>query len=159
MDEPFLLSPNPYLGIKYTITFESNPGVLKPPVINFDSSEMRATLQGVSLGNKTTIGSFVYANGFHGEFIDYVPHYCEGIDVTLVKLRGVGNLNTYDYLGGLTPFEERLLKRCLGNAESAESEPNEYLSVLGEEFGWQFGAYQNPHLIKLVDNSDYQVHF
>ena len=24
------------------------------------------------------------------------------------------------------------------------------------QFGWQFGAYQNPHLIKLVDNAKFQ---
>lgn len=152
-DEPILAIPNPYQGIKYTIAFDSNAGVLKAPEVNFNSAEMVATLQGVTTGNTSEIGSFVYANGFHGENVDYVQNLCENVDVTLRMKNGVGNLNTYDYLDGLSPFEARLLKRCLGLSESATASTNEDLTVLGESFGWQYGTTFSPHLIKLVDTA------
>jgi hypothetical protein len=54
--EPILLRPNPYFGIKYTLTFPSNPGKLEIPRVNFDTNDMRNTLLVKSISNTTKYG-------------------------------------------------------------------------------------------------------
>ena len=66
----------------------------------------------------------MYANGFQGEFTDDFPDECHDVSVSIDRYIGRGNTGTYDVLVGLTPFETRLLKRCL--ADSVRAAP--YLS-------------------------------
>ena len=152
-DEPIVSSPNPYYGIKYTLTFPDNPGTLQSPEVNFNSNDMRSTLRIDPFYNTSKVGAFVYPNGFQGETTDFVPDLCKEVLVGLSTFRGKGSLGTYDFLTGLAPFESRIFKQCLGMADGGVSPPNEVLSVMGESFSWQYGSRYNPHLIKLVDTT------
>ena len=67
-DEPFLVSPtnegpklNPFFGVKYTLAFPSNPGVLQPIAVDRYLDGQRPTLF-TSERNNTSLGVFVYVN-------------------------------------------------------------------------------------------------
>ena len=64
----------------------------------------RPTLFTYEGGNEgaSTLGWHIYANGFTGEFIDYVPDLCAGVLVKLDGLQvatGYHILNPVDYVG------------------------------------------------------------
>ncbi len=163
-EEPILLRPNPYYGIKYTLTFPANPGMLSMPVIDVYLDGKRPTITSNEGG--APVRSFVYANGFSGETDDLVTKYCEGVDITIKRYSD--GITYYDYLSDLTPLETRLLSRCLGQSDSGEN-PNVLETdgdgktsgrtysaegvVQGEAYTWDYGTLYNPHLIRLVDLS------
>ena len=127
---------------KYTIAFPSNPGKLPQISINKYLDGKRPTLytdEAVS-----TLGWKVFANGFTGEDVDYVPDLCEDVLVTLSSSDATISAQFYHYLDGLTAAEAKLLKICLGdsNGNSADNV---------ETYNWDYGKKENPHLIKLVD--------
>ena len=93
----------------------------------------------------------MYPNGFQGEQYDHVPDLCKGVSVTLETLP-----DTYNYLGDLSPFENRLLKRCMGFSDDTTVH-SETVTSLGVEFTWQYGRREAPHLIKLTVNSQSSV--
>jgi hypothetical protein len=75
------------------------------------------------------------------------------VTVGLGTVIGKGTAGTFDILTGMTSFQSRILKKCLGDSDGNISPPNEILSVLGESFSWQYGNRYQPHLIKLVDKT------
>jgi hypothetical protein len=118
-----------------TLAFPGNPGILKQMMINTYLDGNRPTL--VSNEATSTLETFVFANGYHGEFVDVVPDYCEGVTVTLD--------NTVRRLVVSTE-QAILLKRCLGGSDFLDSnnKPNEV-------YNWDYGDAEYPHLIKLVE--------
>jgi len=120
-----------------TLVFPGNVGQLRQIEIDIYLDGPRPTL--VSNEVKSTLGTFVYANGFHGEFADYVPDYCEGVEVFLNP--------TTNRITGLTTAEEILLKRCLGSSDF-DTANNE-----DEVFNWDYGEDDFPHLVKFVESN------
>lgn len=143
-DEPVSAASASRYGIKYTLAFPLNPGKLKPPTISFFAYDTKPTLQA---SDASSISTFVYANGFSGQFIDYFYTRCMNVDVTLLKG------TTFDSISGMTPFELRIFKQCLGGADLIESSFDETLNVQMNSFSWDYGTKFNPHVIKLVDLS------
>jgi hypothetical protein len=110
----------------------------------------------------SSLRSFVFADGFHGEFNDYVPDLCEGVLVTLDKIDGQGW-----ELGGMDTAEIKLLKACLGDANgntglgdtsATDSGNNAIPSQSDEVYDWDHGSIKHPHLIKLVQQRDRDVY-
>lgn len=122
-----------------TLVFPKNVGKLKQIEVDIYLDGPRPTL--VSDEATSTLSTFVYANGFTGEFVDYVPDYCEGVEVTIES-----SSNQYR-LASLSTKETILLKRCLGDADGDSS----FSGQRSEVYNWDYGTQQNPHLIKLVD--------
>lgn len=139
-DDPIAASSNFY-GIKYTLAFPQNPGILKQPKFSRYLDGNRPTLN----SNETisTLQMNIFPNGFHGEFTDYFD-ICHGVDVNLKYT------SSYTYLSGLTPAEERLLQMCLGDADGLSTSSASY-RVEGVSYSWDYGTIYNPHLIKLID--------
>jgi hypothetical protein len=143
-DEPGLSKGNYYYGVKYTIAFPKNPGNLRQPEIDIYLDGVRPTL--FTDTALYPVRWAVYANGFYGENVENFPWRCIGVDVQLKSS------TYYDYLTGLTSLEQRLLARCLGDADNLDS----YSAtgrVQGNDYTWDYGSKENPHLIRLVDNS------
>jgi len=129
---------------KFTLAFSKNPGKLKQLKINKFLDGTRPTLytdEAIS-----TLGWHVYANGFIGEDVDMVNDYCEGVTVNLNK--GTAT----HYLSGLTTQEAKALKKCLGDANGND---NDNVDV----YNWDHGTMFNPHLIKLVDATQYYPNY
>mmetsp|Transcript_21332 Transcript_21332/g.22053 ORF Transcript_21332/g.22053 Transcript_21332/m.22053 type:complete len:655 (+) Transcript_21332:61-2025(+) len=118
-----------------TLVFSGNPGQLQQIDIDIYLDGPRPTL--VSSETTSTLGSFVYANGFHGEFIDYVSDYCEGVEVTLDQ--------SHVRLDGVSTSEAILLKRCLGDSDGNTA------NNANDIYNWDYGSIEHPHLIKLVE--------
>lgn len=123
----------------FTLVFSENFGVVKQLEINRYLDGPRATL--VSDEVTSTLDAFVFANGFHGEFVDYVADYCEGVEVTL------NHDANGAYLSGLSEAEVKLLKRCLGDA-NGDASPGQQQD---EVYNWDYGSEEYPHLIKLSE--------
>jgi len=126
----------------------------------------------------STLGWHIYANGFTGEDVDFVPDLCEGLTVTIEKayapiaadalaippvLADAGR--GYSMLGGMSTQDFKTLKRCLGDSDNIT---DNNMDVYNWDYG--FGASQGsptgtsnpgsianfhvpafPHLIKLID--------
>jgi hypothetical protein len=119
-----------------TLVFPGNPGVLRQMEVDIYLDGPRPTL--VSNEATSTLGTFVFANGFHGEFVDYVSDYCEGVEVTLdPDARRITGLDTTETI---------LLKRCLGGADFSQD-----TNVVGEVYDWDYGSDEYPHLVKFVE--------
>lgn len=162
-DEPFLANSNginPFYGIKYTLTFPRNPGLLKELDINIHTEygTKVATLYTnepkLSINpTQSTLGWFIYPNGFTGEFDDYIHDRCENVDVTISTQIGPGDIK-YQYLSGLTTYETRLLKRCLGDADGISTKFDQQINIQGQSINFDYGTVINPHIIKMVDKTD-----
>jgi hypothetical protein len=124
--------------ISYTLAFPNNPGVLKQPEFNFylDGSRPSAYTQDVN-----QLKSWVYANGYQGEEIDFVPDFCEGVAAKVVQSGSLWEL------AFATAAELPLFKKCLGEAD------NNTATTAVDIYDWDYGTPRNPHLIKLVDKS------
>jgi len=135
------------LQARFTITFPKNAGKLKQIEINTHLDGNRPTLYTTETA-KSTLGTYVYPNGFTGEFSDFVPDLCEGVLVTIEA----GD-DTFDVFGNLDTQSTKLLKRCLGsgNGNTAQS------SLANEVYSWDHGTVENPHLVKLVDSTELPV--
>jgi hypothetical protein len=107
---------------------------------------------------------FVFADGFHGEFDDYVPDHCENVLVTLSEIPGQGWV-----LDGLDAAETKLLKACLGDANGNTGLGNTDAFYFGtsnsipsqtfeDTYDWDHGSVKHPHLIKLVQQRDRDVY-
>jgi len=145
-DEPALITPNPFYGVKYTLAFPKNPGILKQMKINTFLDGSRPTIFPAT-GSSSEVKTVVYPNGFYGEYLDFFDK-CLGVDVTLE----VG-LGLYNFLDDLTLLEFRLLSQCLGDGDGFDRSYSAKAKVEGQEYQWDFGSIYNPHLIKLVDLS------
>lgn len=146
-DEPALLSPNPYNGVKYTLAFPRNPGKLKQFTTNIYLDGKRPTLLTTET-QTSSLGLFVYPNGFFGSNTEYFATKCKGVDVTLA----VGGGGAFNYLSGLTSIEFRLFAQCLGDADGLPTYSAKG-RVLGVDYTWDYGSIYYPHLIRLVDQT------
>jgi len=128
---------------RYTLAFPGNPGALKQIEITKYLDGARPTL--FSDETISTLGWHIYANGFSGEDVDMVPDECEGVLVTLAI---DSTDSTTSVLDSLTADETKLLKKCLGSSDSTDDNNVEV-------YNWDYGNNFNPHLIKLVDQTQY----
>jgi len=128
-----------FLLVKYTLAFPGNPGRLPQLGITTHLDGSRPTLYAT---NGNTVKWHVYPNGFIGEDVDMVPDYCEGVIVNLK----VGSPT--HYLDGIDTQEAKKLKRCLGDSDGDSSNNVDV-------YNWDDGDHVNPHLIKLVDATQY----
>ena len=137
-------------GIKYTLAFPGNPGVLKPLSFNWHLDGNRPTMYTTEL--ESTLDVLVYANGFTGEYFEYFTQKCVGVDVNLVTLGESPSQPTSTILGGLTPLEFRYLAACLGTADNL---PDSSATVVvgGKTYTWDYGTTEWPHLVRLVDQT------
>jgi len=127
---------------KFSVAFPSNPGVLKDLSINTHLDGTRTTL--FTDEATSTLGWYIFSNGFYGENDDFVPDLCAGVLVTVAH--GGAAADTYDRLDSLTAAELILLKKCLGDANGDETD-----NLATDVHNWDYGTDVNPHLIKLVD--------
>lgn len=140
---------NPY-GIKYTLDFQANPGLLRQPEFDFYLDGNRPTLQATVKNAPLSITA--YPDGFQGDNYEYFPEKCVGVDVNILEEAFDSNGNVYHYLGGMTPLEARLLGKCLGDADG-EDTYSAAGKVLGVDYTWDYGSKTNPHLVRLVDQT------
>jgi len=87
-----------------------------------------------------------------GEDVDLVPDLCEGITVTLHKPSSEGDLGLTYWLSGLDAQGVKQFKRCLGDS-NGDSTDNV------EVYDWDYGNVLNPHLIKLIDATQWDPDF
>jgi hypothetical protein len=156
-DDPTHLPDHPFYGVKYTLVFTKNPGKLKELELNFHLDGKRATLY--SSEPYPTLGSFIYSDGYTGEFTEYFKSKCRGVDVRIeFASTGVpfgGEPDTgYYYFAGLTNIESRQLARCLGESDGDPSTSSASGRVEGNSYDWDYGDIYNPHIVKLVDKSE-----
>jgi len=165
----------PSVAVKYTLAFAGNPGQLKQPQINYFLDGSRPTLvtgetsaNGIS-GSGSTLGTWIFPNGYMGENMDNFPDLCAGITVTVNPPLSGSPL--YGTLGGLDTQGIKALKRCLGDSNG---NPGDNMEVYNWDYGYSYlpskggnptvsGAYQatgvpgkllsNPHIIKLIDTT------
>jgi len=116
---------------KYTLVFNGNPGYTPSIGINTYLDGNRPTLNSYPSND---IQFKVYANGFTGDDVDYVPDRCFGVDVTFAS--GTG----YVYLNDLSTPELKLLKACLGDSDG-NVDNNQ------DTYNWDLGSVAYPHLV------------
>jgi hypothetical protein len=133
---------NVYVQAEYIIAFPENPGKLPQIKVNPYLDGTRPTL--FSSEFTSTLGWYVFPNGYHGEDVDYVNDRCFGVTVNIAN-----DANGY-YLTGFTSEQARLLKTCLGTSDPWDSNNVEV-------YNWDYGTLDNPHLIKLQDATQYQL--
>ena len=144
-DEPIHFNPNPYYGRKTTLAFPENPGKLTALEVDMYLDGKRPSLEVANTSQCSSVGVFVYSDGFIGEDTEYFTENCVGVDVTLTAGPN------YHYISGLSPIESRLLARCLGDADGSSASFSAQGRVLGQNYSWDFGNSNNPHVIRLVD--------
>jgi len=137
---------NIHIHARFTLTFPQNPGKLQQIELNKFLDGDRPTLY-TDETTKSTLGFFVYANGFTGETHDLVPDRCADVIVTLEKADG--QILKNDYLGNLDIATTKLLKSCLGRADGTSTQS----ALANDIYQWEHGTIFNPHLVKLVDTT------
>jgi len=147
---------------RYTIAFTENPGRLRQIEVNKYLDGTRPTLFSLETGSETasTLGWHIYADGFTGEYVDYVNDLCQGVYLRLkpptsgtadrtpnlpnhnvLEAVDINNLNA----GSAMTIK---FKTCLGNSDkSADDDFNNANDI----YNWDMGTSRNPHLVKLVD--------
>ena len=133
--------------MKYTLAFPGNPGKLKSLEIEPYLDGPRPTLFDATPSLTQPLNMVVYPNGFSGENTEYFSHKCLGVDITLRTAA------YYDYFAGITPFEFRLLSRCLGDADGYSNTYSASGRVQGNDYTWDYGDEYNPHIVRLVDRT------
>lgn len=155
--DPISLKNSPsFFGMKYTLAFTMNPGVLEPISIDMHLDGDRPTLF-ASTGD-TKAESFVYPDdGVFGEDTDYFRHRCEGV---LFKLKALSlrsdddqdwiNNGKWTVMHDLTVLEVQRLKRCLHTSGGGDGNL-ELTEVLDDsEFQWEAGSLERPHFVRIV---------
>jgi len=127
---------------RYTVSFPGNPGKLKQIELTHYLDGDRPTLY--TSETTSTLGWYVYSNGFIGEDVDMVPDLCDNVLVTLAGQGDPSNM----YLDGIDTQEAKALKTCLGGSDGSSTNNVEV-------YNWDYGSLFNPHLIKLVDQTQY----
>merc|ERR1719313_567962 len=127
--------------VAYDLVFEENPGDLKPIEVNAYLDGERPTVylaDGNSTDQEFNVDIDVFPNwkGISGEFVDYFPSICHGVQIQVAKTpkeeRTLGAAFT-DSNNGLSADEENLLKACLGDADG-----NADNNV--EVYNWDYGT-------------------
>ena len=139
-----------YRGVKYTLAFPRNPGVLKPIQVDWFLDGYRPTLSTTEY--LSTLGSFVYANGFSGEYTEFFTQKCVGVDVNLATIPDSPTTSAATVLAGLTPLEFRYLAVCLGASDNLP-DFSATVTVGGSSYTWDYGSTTWPHIVRLVDQS------
>jgi hypothetical protein len=145
-----------------TLVFSENFGVLKQPELDIYLDGDRASL--FTEEDSSSLQPFVFADGFHGEFDDYVPDHCENVLVTLSHVNGRGWI-----LDGLDEAETKLLKSCLGDSNGnvglgdTDAKYSDGVTPVPQQhavgtYDWDQGSVKHPHLIKLVQSRDRNVY-
>jgi len=133
-----------YVKAKYTLSFPKNAGRLPQIELDTHLDGSRPTLYSDEVA-KDTLGWKVFANGFHGEDIDFINDRCKGVIVTIEAQSG------YSILSGLeTAAEISALKKCLGDSDGDDTNSNG-----ADVENWDHGTLINPHLIKLQEATQY----
>jgi len=137
-----------------------NGTMVKPNVKPMARRKLDFTTQLTNVGEESNDGNFrtcllannrlestldwhVYANGFTGEDVDFVPDLCVGVTVTIDKV------SIPFTLSGMSDQDVKAVKRCLGDSDNI-TENNV------DVYNWDYGKVVHgvpvfPHLIKLVD--------
>lgn len=126
---------------RYIISFPGNVGRLPPIRINKYLDGTRPTMYTNELAS--TLGWHIYPNGYIGEDDDLVADQCDGILVSLTAAAGYHKLVVAD------GQDTKAVKRCLGDSDG-------YVGNNVEVYDWDYGTDENPHLIKLIDATQYQ---
>jgi hypothetical protein len=128
---------------KYTLVFKDNAGNVPQPSIEIYLDGNRPTLYS-SPSNDMKVA--VYKNGFAGEDIDYIPDRCNGVTVTIDDTKAIAKVGTEDfvYIVPTTDAMTKLLKICLGDSNGDNSDNVEV-------YNWDYGTVSHPHVIKLLD--------
>lgn len=127
---------------RYIISFPGNVGRLSPIRINKYLDGTRPTMYTNEL--ESTLGWHIYPNGYIGEDDDLVADQCEGILVSLAT-----TTSGYHRLVVADGQDTKAVKRCLGDSDG-------YVGNNVEVYDWDYGTDENPHLIKLIDATQYQ---
>jgi hypothetical protein len=168
---PFTYSAYPFATMetnfkvhnRYTLAFTQNPGRLRQIQVNKYLDGTRPTLFTLETGaeSASTLGWHIYANGFTGEYVDYVNDLCEGVYLMVNGKPGTGALDTPDfkYLNSLSAVDYNGLddggamtikfKTCLGGSDKVQEGVDVTNNM--DIYDWDYGTARNPHLVKLVD--------
>ncbi len=144
-------SDNIHYGKKITLAFPANPGVVRQPELNIFLDGARPSLY--SNEASSTLGFFVYPDGFVGENYEYFTDKCVGVDVSILQFTDISNDVSYNYISDLIPLEERLLQQCLGDADALAQTNSASGRVLGHDYTWDYGSLSNPHIVRLVEKT------
>jgi len=143
--------------IAYDLTFQENPGDLKPIEIDMHLDGSRPTVyndqtpknDAYNMTVDFNVTAIVYPNyyGISGETIDYFSEYCSGVAVTLSAVANAEQkAGVRGIVGGLSTTEAKLLKKCLGDANGDTTDNVEV-------YDWDFGTWNttlSPHVVKLA---------
>jgi len=143
---------------RYTLAFTQNPGRLRQIQVNKYLDGTRPTLFSLEplAESASTLGWHIYANGFTGEYVDYVNDLCEGVYLTVNAKPSSGDFQTLNSLsavdyngldaGGAMTIK---FKTCLGGSDKVKEGVDVTNNV--DIYDWDYGTARNPHLVKLVD--------
>jgi len=129
---------------RYILSFPGNIGRLAPIRINKYLDGSRPTMFSDEL--VSTLGWHIYPNGFAGEDDDLVSDLCEGIFVSVDSSTATSG---YHKLVVGEGQDTKAVKKCLGDADG-------FVGNNVDVYDWDYGTDENPHLIKLIDASQYQ---
>jgi len=146
-----------FIHNRYTLAFSENPGRLRQIKINKYLDGNRPTLFSLETGSDkaSTLGWHIYANGFTGDYVDYVNDLCEDVFITIAPAEGTTTLfqSYYQLVAtnykGVEESKQIELKTCLGGADKIDE--STATSNNAEIYDWDYGTLRNPHLVKLVD--------
>lgn len=150
---------------KYTLVFKGNPGEIPQPSIDRYLDGTRPTLYSVPEQNSTNgeentaaainhmdnLRVAVFANGFQGSEVDYIPDRCDGVTVKFnAEVAGAGYrvLDVGTGTAAMKSAQVEKLKRCLGDSDG---DWGNNVDV----YNWDWGTIKNPHLVGFVDLTQY----
>jgi len=137
---------------RYTLAFTQNPGRLRQIEVNKYLDGTRPTLFSLEAGSETasTLGWHIFADGFTGEYVDYVNDLCQGVFLRVGAPSGRNHnileavdINKLDAGSAMTIK----FKTCLGNSDKTADDDFTNVDI----YNWDYGTSKNPHLVKLVD--------
>lgn len=144
---------------RYTLAFTQNPGRLRQIQVNKYLDGTRPTLFSLETGaeSASTLGWHIYANGFTGEYVDYVNDLCEGVYLMVndkpadsTTFQNLNTLSAVDYKGNDDGQAMTIkFKTCLGGSDKVKEGVDVTNNV--DIYDWDFGTARNPHLVKLID--------
>merc|ERR1711988_557045 len=150
---------------KFTLAFPMNPGKLRQPEIDLYLDGSRPTVstgdtndENVLNGHPNRVHTWVYPNGFTGEDIDFVPDHCANLRVTLAQWGSSKWTKLTVVDDNSDGNEEKLLKRCLGDADGVMSNNNKVGFTVDDKnddqalFNWDYGIESEGTTAFAMDN-------
>lgn len=131
--------------VKYALAFPNHPGVMKNVWINKYLDGSRPTMY-TDEATTSTLGWYIYNDGFYGENDDFTPDHCVGLEVTITA-GATGD--DYDELT-IAEGTRAMFKTCLGDVDGNTANN-------GDVENWESGTINQPHLIKLIDATQDQL--